>query len=117
VCQVASEFGLPEAVGLAAMRQATQLLPGDEEVFELSLYRKFNRCVDGGLRAGDTAPDATLLPLQAASHDLGVERAETVSLLALLRGDRAAWRASASPINAPPDEAQSPLVLFVGSYT
>ena len=143
--QVAAEFGLSEAVGLAAMRHATQLLPDDPEVIELSLYRKFNRCVDGNLDTGDCAPDAALLPLAAvrgaasgssgdeeeedeagagaAAAAVALEAAETTSLLALLRGDRAAWRRPGSPplaaaAAASPVELQRrPLALLVGSYT
>mmetsp|Transcript_1287 Transcript_1287/g.2538 ORF Transcript_1287/g.2538 Transcript_1287/m.2538 type:complete len:127 (+) Transcript_1287:990-1370(+) len=57
---VAAEFGVSERVGLDAMRRAEALLPGDEEVREISLYRKFNRCVDGCVQEGDATPDAVL---------------------------------------------------------
>ena len=115
VSQVASEFGLSESVGLAAMRLATQLLPDDPEIVEISLYRKYNRCIDGNLKAGDRAPDAKLTPLLPLSTCLG-GKAEATSLLALLQGDRAAWwpLSSLSPGN---DRPQLPLVVFAGSYT
>jgi len=72
--RVAAEFGLEESVGLEVMRCAEQLLPGDREVREISLYRKYNRCVDGQLRVGDLVPDAELHQLDGS----------TVSLLQLL---------------------------------
>ena len=113
--QVASEFGLSAAVGLAAMRTATYLLPDDPEVVEISLYRKFNRCVDGNLQVGDSAPDATLTPLP--SPDTSFEgKVEAVSLLELLHGDRSAWRAVSS-VSCASDRPQLPLVMFAGSYT
>ena len=127
---VAAEFGLPEAVGLAAMRAADQLLPGDPEVSELSLYRKFNRCIDGNLNTGDLAPDAALIPLQPPRppREPG---AEATSLHALLRGDRAPWqpvwpvaevakaRAAAAAAAGVEETGMParPLALLVGSYT
>lgn len=71
--QVAKEFGLAEEVGLQVMRQAEELLPGDSEVREISLYRKFNRCRDGSLTVGDSAPNAPLYDLEGSIlklHDL-----------------------------------------------
>ncbi len=95
--QVAIEFGLTEQVGLAAMRDAEALLPGDNEVIEISLYRKFNRCVDGKLSPGDAAPDAKLVAV-------GDERVTTVhSLLECSSGLDETHR--------------KPLVVLAGSYT
>jgi len=58
--RVAREFGLSEDVGLQVMRNAEALLPGDPEVREISLYRKYNRCRDGPLQVGDAAPNVHL---------------------------------------------------------
>jgi hypothetical protein len=58
--RVAREFGLDEEQGLAMMRSAEALLPGDPDVVELSHYRKYNRCRDGPLRVGDSPPDTAL---------------------------------------------------------
>lgn len=55
------------------MRGAEQLLPGDEEVREISLYRKYNRCRDGPLQVGDLAPNPELRGLEGEAlqlHDL-----------------------------------------------
>ena len=68
---------------------------GDPEVKEISLYRKFNRCVDGDLVVGDVAPDAHLLPVGT-----GVGR-----------GCRA------TTVHSLLEAAPQPLVLLVGSYT
>jgi len=87
--RVAAEFGLTEAVGLDAMRCAESLLPGDEEVIEISLYRKFNRCKDGALAVGMSAPDAALYDLAG----------EPVALTTLMARD------------------ERPLCVFAGSYT
>jgi len=61
--RVCREFGLSEEVGLEAMRCADSLLPNDPEVKEISLYRKYNRCVDGPVVPGDAMPCAALHPL------------------------------------------------------
>ncbi len=61
--RVAEEFGVPPDVGLEALRCAPALLPGDDEVPTLSLYRRHNRCVDGSLNVGDLAPDVELFPV------------------------------------------------------
>ena len=82
------EFGLDEDVGLVAMRGANLLLPGDNEVDEISLYRKYNRLRDGPLGVGDVPPDVTVHRMDG----------EEVRLRALIQGPR-------------------PLVIFGGSYT
>ena len=58
--RVCLEFGLSEQVGLNAMRRAESLLPGDQDVNEISLYRKYNRCRDGTLQVSDTPPNLNL---------------------------------------------------------
>lgn len=58
---VCREFGLSDSVGLSAMRSADTLLPGDDEVRQISLYRKYNRCKNGDLQEGDPPPDAPLI--------------------------------------------------------
>lgn len=94
---VAKEFGLSEQVGLDAMRRAEALLPGDPEVKEISLYRKFNRCVDGDLAVGDVAPDAHLLSVGTGP---GVGRG-----------------CKATTVHSLLEASAQPLVLLVGSYT
>mmetsp|Transcript_12514 Transcript_12514/g.18727 ORF Transcript_12514/g.18727 Transcript_12514/m.18727 type:complete len:82 (+) Transcript_12514:584-829(+) len=43
------------------MREAESLLPYDmDSIREISLYRKYNRCVDGNLKVGDIPPDVRL---------------------------------------------------------
>jgi len=58
--RVCREFGLSQEVGLNAMRRAESLLPGDKEVSEISLYRKYNRCRDGTLQVSDKPPNLSL---------------------------------------------------------
>ena len=95
---VAKEFGLSEQVGLDAMRKAEALLPGDPEVMEISLYRKYNRCVDGDLDVGSMAPDVPLLPVETGCSVNQSARTPKM-LYSVLR------------------ESPQPLVLLVGSYT
>ena len=48
--EVAEEFRLPQQVAFKVMREAESLLPYDmDSIREISLYRKYNRCVDGNL--------------------------------------------------------------------
>jgi len=96
--QVCREFAMNEKVGLVALRYAQDLLPGDIEVHEISLYRKYNRCRDGKLQVADAPPDVTLLSLNSNK-----ERQSIVSIRELLL-----------PATAP---SQLPLVVFAGSYT
>lgn len=90
--QVAREFGLSEDVGITALRCAERLLLGDAEVREISLYRKYNRCVDGSLHEGDVAPNAIL-------HDSGAETTRT-SLYDFLE-----------------NSSKDRVVVFAGSYS
>ena len=108
--RVAREFGLAEAVGLAAMRGAEGLLPTDPEVVEISLYPKYNRCVDGALHAGSPAPNPLVHTLTPPSSPNKINKINNINnikdnntpnprpLLSLLRGPR-------------------PLVLFAGSHS
>jgi len=93
--RIAHEFGLSEKVGLAVMRGAEELLPGDLEVKEISLYRKYNRWKDGSLQVGDAPPNVALYHIWKESVH---EPVLTNLHAALLSGQR-------------------PLVLFAGSYT
>ena len=72
--RVAAEFGLPEEIGLLIMREANSLLPGDDEVNQISLYRKFNRCTDGTLSVRDAAPNVLIHELHTGEgvlfHDI-----------------------------------------------
>mmetsp|Transcript_7346 Transcript_7346/g.12976 ORF Transcript_7346/g.12976 Transcript_7346/m.12976 type:complete len:127 (-) Transcript_7346:701-1081(-) len=87
--RVAAEFGLAESVGLDALRLAEVLCPGDPEIKEISLYRKYNRCRDGAVSVGDAPGDAPLIRVADASS------ARLHDLL----------------------HTKQPTVLFVGSYT
>ena len=106
--QVAAEFGLTEAVGLDAMRLAESLLPGDQEVIEISLYRKYNRCIDGPLQTGDPAPDADLLSL---------DQPGLPTTLHSLLHDRSGWFPDGCGPAAAAAAAGRPLAVLVGSYT
>ena len=91
------------------MRQA--LLPGDPEVREISLYRKFNRCQDGSLRAGHPAPDAPLVWVAVEQAGRGEETAEK-----RVRGVRAT--SVRTSVHSLLREAMGrPLVLVAGSYS
>ena len=68
---VCSEFGVAPEVGMQLLRQAEWIFEGDaEQIIELSLYRKYNRMVDGDLIVGDPAPLATarVHPLSKVRH-------------------------------------------------
>ena len=80
------------------MRGAEALLPGDPEVIEISLYRKYNRCVDGDLDVGSLAPDVPLLLVETGCS-VNQSARKPKMLHSLLE---------ASP---------QPLVILAGSYT
>ena len=68
---------------------------------EISHYRKFNRCKDGNLAAGDVAPSVTIYALPTVTTPTTPTRANegaATELLSLVQGMR-------------------PLVLFAGSYS
>ena len=116
--QVAAEFGLSEKVGLDAMRCAETLLPGDTEVRDISLYRKYNRCVDGPLRMGDAPPDANLVQVSGV-HGPDDMCGKRTTLHSILR-DRRSWSSVLGPRAADTASAMQPLrplVLLAGSYT
>jgi hypothetical protein len=78
--QVSREFGLNEQHGTNLMRCAESMAQSAEELEEikaLSLYRRFNRCVDGNLHVGMRAPtlpsklhllDADFTPVELFTH-------------------------------------------------
>ena len=88
--QVCDEFGLSKEIGLRALREAESLLPNDPEVKEISLYRKYNRCVDGNLNIHDSPPDVGLV------HPTTKGIVQLHSIINFLR---------------------APVVIFAGSYT
>lgn len=71
--QVAEEFGFSVNAGCTLLQCAEDLFPQHiDEIKELSLYRKYNRCVDGDVKEGDPIPrlvrplhrlDANLSPI------------------------------------------------------
>ena len=99
--QVAREFNLPHDVALKVMRDAESLVPKSEEglleqIKEASLYRKYNRCIDGCLQVGDSPPDVSLVHSTSSKH---------VTLHSIL--DR----------NFRRNDLDRPLVIFAASYT
>ena len=118
--RVAVEFGIGFIVCKEALRCAEALLPGDPDVKGLSLYRRFNRCVDGPLVAGTPAPNAWLRPvsptakaLAAAATGGGGVGGETsrLSLHNLLASPPLPGSGGSD------DGACMPLVVIAGSYT
>ena len=92
---VAKEFHLPDHVALQVMRDAESLLPMDVDLIQqISLYRKYNRCIDGNLQVGQLPPDATIIDIHQNNH-------KEISLHSLL----------------PSKNDTLPLVIFAGSYT
>jgi hypothetical protein len=68
--EVAEEFRLPQQVAFKVMREAESLLPYDvDSIREISLYRKYNRCVDGNLKVGDIPPDVRLYTCSETGGD------------------------------------------------
>ena len=71
--RVCREMGLPDGVGVAAMRCAEtlpQMSAEDvKEVIAISHYRRHNRCRDGSLRVDDAAPRLSLLRLPLREAD------------------------------------------------
>lgn len=99
--QVSQEFGLSAELGMMLLRCAESFARTDAEhadIVALSLYRRFNRCIDGNLQVGDITPilshpvhllDTCLTPVSMFEH-----------LHALS-----------------PDQPQQPMILFAGSYS
>lgn len=78
--RVAREFGVPEVQGLRALRCAEDWI-GEERAKELSFYRRHReRCADGPLRVGDTAPLAAVPPLPRVRAGLGGAALQLASL-------------------------------------
>jgi len=94
---VARKFGFEEAFGVMLLRCAESLVSDNPlrvaQIQEISLYRKFNRCVNGNLEEGDTAPILTH-PL----HKLDTNIQVNISDLTAAAGFK-------------------PLVMLVGSYS
>lgn len=64
--QVAREFSIDEEFGMMLLRSCDLILSDSvqlNEIFNISLYRKYNRCKDGILAIGDIA-----LPLHSKLH-------------------------------------------------
>jgi hypothetical protein len=119
--EVAVACGLTERVGVAAMRNAERLLDPihHAEIREISLYRKYNRCKDGDLHAGDAAPNV----LVAGLGGEGGEEGEGPGLAAGADGTaRAVGGCGARAIPRSPSlfdfgRPGRPLVVFAGSYS
>lgn len=72
--KVAKEFGLSIDKGVELLRCAETLVETDPQalniVKELSLYRKYNRCIDGDVKVGMSAPNLPPLHLLAIQYPL-----------------------------------------------
>jgi len=67
--QVAREFGFKDPwTGVQCLRLLPSLFPGDQELFEIPFYRRFNRAKQGLLKIGDTAPNLSVIPLDSDSE-------------------------------------------------
>jgi len=97
--RVVHEFGLPEDVGLEALRRAEQWI-GSARAQKLSLYRRHNRLADGPLTIGAEAPLGTVPPL-----------------LCLSRGETMAKTSSFSMSLSAMSKPGRPLVLVAGSHS
>jgi len=111
-CQVADEWNLSHDVAFRIMRGA-ETLPGIassredlERVRKISLYRKYNRCVDGMLRVGDMPPDATLVHSSTGKN---------VALHSIICGHESSSGSLLGGSNQKPSVL--PLIIFAGSYT
>lgn len=97
--QVAKEFGYSEEDGLTILRCAPSLMSSPdqiEEINQLSLYRTYNRMIDGPLAVGDLAPCVNdIYDLAGHSIENGLE---------------SFWGKS-------PHENYRPLVMIAGSIT
>lgn len=67
---VASEFNVDPNVGINLIRSASTLFP---ETAKLAHYVRFNRCFEGSLSVGDTAPDVDLSTLAGEPSTLWTE--------------------------------------------
>jgi len=116
--QVADEWNLSHDVAFRIMRGA-ETLPAIasnredlERVRNISLYRKYNRCVDGMLRVGDMPPDATLVHGSTGKN---------VALHSIICGHESSPGSLLGGLNPNSISSQMPLVLplviFAGSYT
>eukprot|EP00698_Gefionella_okellyi_P002070 TRINITY_DN1194_c0_g1_i1.p1 TRINITY_DN1194_c0_g1~~TRINITY_DN1194_c0_g1_i1.p1 ORF type:complete len:246 (+),score=38.08 TRINITY_DN1194_c0_g1_i1:106-843(+) len=66
--RVVREFGYGPSrelvqYGVDLLRAAQAMYPDDQEIREIALYIKYNRCRDGDLNVGDVAPNVALYPM------------------------------------------------------
>ena len=107
--QVAREFGMEAALCATLLRTADRFARSDTELAQIvaaSLYRRHNRCFDGTVHVGDTAP-ILRRPLHLVRRPSGgaEEELELVPLFPYMLQQQ--------PHADPPP----PLVLFAGSYS
>lgn len=109
--QVADEWNLSHDVAFRIMREA-EILPAIasnrddlERVRNISLYRKYNRCVDGKLQVGDVPPDVTLVHSSTGKN---------VTLHSIICGHETGFSVGSNSNQMP---SAAPLVIFAGSYT
>ncbi len=115
--QVAREFNLPYDTALKVMRDAESLvqLPAFkaekkgttamlQEIKEVCLYRKYNRCVDSLLQVGDVPPNISLV--HGGSTHTSFEIVKLHSIM-----ERSSDRTNLD------SHRPLPLVIFAGSYT
>lgn len=101
--QVAKEFNLPNEIALKVMRSAETLVPTSEKIVleqikQISLYRKYNRCIDSHLEVGDMPPNISLVHSTSTSS-------KVVTLHSILERKPGC------------SNRNRPLVIFAGSYT
>jgi len=108
--QVAREFNLSYNVALKVMRDAESLVQNkrmsalaQQKIKQVSLYRKYNRCIDSPLQVGDVPPNVSLVRGGNTSSDI----VKLHSILEESFSDRTNLN-SKHPL---------PLVIFAGSYT
>lgn len=105
--QVAKEFGFEDlAEGIDILRSAEARFPDDQEIKDLSNYRKYNRAKEGVLQTGDEAPNSLVFTLDGCSTSL-LEYAKMISS----NDDQVTKRQRTQ------DSSDKPLLLVGGSYS
>jgi len=80
--QVAREFGFKDPwIGVQCLRLLPSLFPGDDELFNIPFYRRFNRAKQGLIKVGDAAPNIPVIPLDSAAERLLYDRNQTRPLV------------------------------------
>jgi hypothetical protein len=111
--QVSREFGVEEELGMMLMRCAESFARSDaelEEIVSLSLYRRHNRCVDGNLHVGHTAPEL--------AHPVHLFDTTLSSVPLFEHLNKLASAGSGGIFRNPlAEKVMKPIVLFAGSWS